>query len=70
MLQFVEILLITILILTPFTENVCDLDLEHSTPTTFLYEFNCIVESSSFLGCYFIIKLSQLKLSKNNTMLL
>ena len=47
MLQFTEITLIIILILTPFTENVCDLDLEYSTPTTFLYEFNCTVESSA-----------------------
>ena len=42
MFKFIEILLIIILILTPFTENICDLDNETSTPTTFLYQFNCI----------------------------
>ena len=47
MLKFVEIIIILILVLTPFTENACDIDLEASTPTTFMHEFQCAVESSS-----------------------
>ena len=47
MLNVVELTLLTILIITPFTENVCDIDLEFSTPTTFLYESICTIESST-----------------------
>ena len=47
MIKFVEIILLLVLVLTPFTENVCDIDLEFSTPVTFLYESVCTVESST-----------------------
>lgn len=47
MIKFVEIILLLVLVLTPFTENVCDIDLEFSTPVTFLYESICTVESST-----------------------
>ena len=47
MLKLIEIILLLILVLTPFTENVCDLDLESATPTTFLYESICTIEAST-----------------------
>ena len=47
MMKFVELVLIIILVLTPFLENICDIDIENSTPTTFLYEINCTLESAS-----------------------
>ena len=47
LIKFTEILLLTILIITPFTENVCDIDLEVSTPVTFLNETICTIESST-----------------------
>jgi hypothetical protein len=47
MLKLVEIILLLVLVLTPFTENVCDLDLESATPTTFLYESICTIEAST-----------------------
>lgn len=47
MLTFVEITLLFVIIITPFTENVCDMDLEFVTPTTFLYESFCSIESST-----------------------
>ena len=40
-------LLVLILILTPFTENVSDIDLEFSTPVTFLHEVHCAIEVST-----------------------
>jgi hypothetical protein len=47
MFKLIEIILLLILVLTPFTENVCDLDLESATPTTFLYESICTIEAST-----------------------
>ena len=47
MLKFTELVLIFILILTPFLENVCDLDFEHTSHVTFLSEINCTIESSA-----------------------
>ena len=42
-----EITILLILVLTPFTENVCSIDMESSTPVTFLHEINCTIESSA-----------------------
>ena len=47
MIKYVEIILIFILFLTPFVENVCDIDLEVNTPVTFLYESVCTIEIAS-----------------------
>lgn len=47
MVKFIELIMLFVLIITPFTENVCDIDLESSTPVTFLYEASCTIESST-----------------------
>ena len=47
MMNFIELTILFILIATPFSENVCDIDLEFSTPTTFLYESLCTIENST-----------------------
>ena len=47
MIKLVEITILLILILTPFLENICDVDLEYTTPITFLNELNCTIESSA-----------------------
>lgn len=47
MIKLVELILLLVLIATPFTENVCDIDTESSTPVTFMYESVCTIESST-----------------------
>ena len=47
MFQLTEIILLLVLILSPFTENVCSIDTEFSTQTTFLHEISCAIESSA-----------------------
>ena len=47
MVQFIELTLLLVLILTPFLENSCDVDLEFANTTTFLYETHCSIESST-----------------------
>jgi len=47
MMKITEYILLIILILTPFLENVCDLDLEHTTTITFFKEITCTVEAAA-----------------------
>lgn len=47
MFQLTEIILLLVLILSPFTENVCSIDTEFSTQTSFLHEISCAIESSA-----------------------